>query len=80
MPRKPRAVRRIEGKIVIGAPYSIARYTNACTVCDNCLTTQYGSMLKYVGSDGAIGTCYVCEGITIVYLVEGPQNELRGLL
>ena len=60
---------KIEGQIVVGAPRSQARFFNAPSICDNCLTCEEGGHIQTDNHVGKIGTCYVCESITLIFKV-----------
>lgn len=62
-------MRRIDGQIVVGAPRSQARFFNAPSICDNCLTCEEGGYIRTDNHVGTIGECYVCEAITLTFKV-----------
>lgn len=59
----------IEGRVVVGAPRSQARFFNAPSICENCLTCSDGGYIEADTNAGKIGTCYVCESITLIFKV-----------
>ena len=62
-------MKHIEGKVAVGAPRSQARFSNAPSICENCLTCEEGQYIQVDDSRGKIGACYVCESITIIFKV-----------
>lgn len=69
-------MKRIEGVIVVGAPYSVIRYTEAHSLCVECLKACpvpiiSGTMLRNIFHfKPSYMQCYVCERFTPSYKLE----------
>lgn len=64
----------IQGKLVIGAPHSLARYQNAHRICADCVEkAPQDFSCEVLGLPGLaflnVGQCYVCEQKTLVVAI-----------
>ena len=64
-------MKRIEGEIVVGAPYSLERYYHAHVMCPTCwLDHPSGFGGRLVRTDSKVmKQCYVCESMAKCYQV-----------
>lgn len=69
-------MKRIEGTITVGAPHSLIRYTEATSMCVECLKACpmpiiSGTMLRNIFNlKASHQQCYVCERFTPSYKLE----------
>ena len=69
-------MKRIEGVIVVGAPHSVIRYTEAHSLCIECvkscpLPVMSGTMLRNMFNlKPSYRQCYVCERFVPSYKLE----------
>ena len=69
-------MKRIDGIVTVGSPWSIERYKNAHSMCPPCWLDRpdkvMGAKFIMIGTQYRVEkkTCYVCEGVEYCYPIE----------